>query len=547
MKSIEILSLVAAGVSLIACSSFNETAPKGSTLSAAQVKTANVVAPSRAEATFNGMYTQLGAPDQFYTNRADDFAFIMLMLSEDLEGPDAWIGESGYNWFSACGELSTRNADYANPYIRYATVYSEIAAANSVITSYPEDTKEPAAINKIAQARAIRAYSYLNLAPYFQFKYVGNEEKPCVPIVTEKTTDFTNNPRASVKAVYDQIISDLNYACDNLDENRTDKSRINKAVALGLRARAYLNMEDYDKALADAQGCIDICTAQGIVPTTPGDYTKPLFYDINEKNWIWGYDMKTVVAQADPYCTVTSWLSAFSGDGYAAACQCIPAINNILYDKISSTDIRKQWWLSESLHSDLLEDLVWTDSEGNSASGDDIPTFEIKDVKMKFYPYANVKFGSNTIGGTNNDDDYPFMRIEEMNLIKFECLAHSDEGEAKSELETFIRTYRDPSYSAPATRTLLDEIWFQRRVELWGEGFSMSDIMRLGKPVVRFHDEKNTVYPAAFCFNIPAGDGWLLLRFTTSETNTNAAIVDNTDGTIPVTGQFKDLKDGVTD
>ncbi|MBR0323004.1 MAG: alcohol dehydrogenase catalytic domain-containing protein, partial [Bacteroidales bacterium] len=35
---------------------------------------------------------------------------------------------------------------------------------------------------------------------------------------------------------------------------------------------------------------------------------------------------------------------------------------------------------------------------------------------------------------------------------------------------------------------VVTEIWFQRRVELWGEGFSNPDTRRLNKPLVRFHE-----------------------------------------------------------
>jgi hypothetical protein len=44
-----------------------------------------------------------------------------------------------------------------------------------------------------------------------------------------------------------------------------------------------------------------------------------------------------------------------------------------------------------------------------------------------------------------------------------------------------------------------------------------------------------------------ADDGWWLLRFTSSEMNTNLAIIDNTDGTQPVQYQNGELRDGVTD
>jgi hypothetical protein len=151
---------------------------------------------------------------------------------------------------------------------------------------------------------------------------------------------------------------------------------------------------------------------------------------------------------------------------------------------------------------------------------------------MEFLPYTNVKFGMNTVGGTLNDDDWPFMRVEEMILIQVEGLAKSGSpAQAKAMLEDFVRTYRDPAYSADASgRSLEDEIWFQRRVELWGEGFSNNDTRRLNKPLVRFHGGEESNVPEAFRFNMTADDGWWLMRFTSSEMNTNLAIIDNTGG-----------------
>ena len=58
----------------------------------------------------------------------------------------------------------------------------------------------------------------------------------------------------------------------------------------------------------------------------------------------------------------------------------------------------------------LLDGLTWTIG-GVSVSGQDIVTEQIvvenSVVKMPFDTYTNVKFGMNTIGGVNNDEDWP--------------------------------------------------------------------------------------------------------------------------------------------
>ena len=541
MKLNKYAFLALASLAFAACD-MEEVKPQGGTLLASQVQETNILAPSRAEATFSGMFTKLGEPLSIFgsSNRPDDFGFIMMAFSNDLEAADIVTPNSGYNWFSTCGELSSRNADYANPYIRYAVPYNQIAAANDVIKSFPADTEDPDALNKMAQARAIRAFSYLNLAPYFQYSYAaGAKDLPCVPIVTENTEDFTNNPRATVAEVYQLIVDDLTYAIEKLEGYvRPDKSKIDQQVAYGLRARAYLNMEMWVEAAADAEKA-----AAGYTPATIEEVSTPFLYSLDEHNWIWGYDMTETTAATFTYATSSAWIRSLSGDSYSAAVQVYSSINNLLYNKIPSTDVRKGWWVDENLESPLLENLTWA-----GVSGQAISTLEITDVKMSFLPYTNVKFGMYTVGGTTNEEDWPFMRVEEMILIQAEATAKAgDEAKGREILDNFVKTYRDPSYSSAATgRSFSDEVWFQRRVELWGEGFSNNDTRRLNKPLVRFHDNKSN-FPEAFRFNMPADDGWWLLRFTNSELNTNLAIVDNTGGAMPVQDQHAELRDGVTD
>lgn len=536
------LIIIAAGLYMAACSWKEVIPPQGEYILTQQVQQTNDLVSSRADATFNGMYTKTGAPGSvFGGSRPDDFGFIMMAFSNDIEAADIVLANSGYNWFSACGMLTSRNADYANPYIRYAAPYNTIAAANEILASYSEDSEDESTIYKIAQARAMRAFAYLNLAPYFQFGYAaGAEDLPCIPIVTEKTTEFTDNPRATVAEVYELIISDLDYAIGNLDGYvRTDKSRIDIQTAYGIRARAYLNMQEWGKAVADAAKA-----AEGYSPATMDEAARPSFIDISEHSWIWGYDMTPDIAMFNPYATSSAWIRSFSGDGYSAGTQVYACINKILYDKIPETDIRKGWWVDENLESPLLATVTW-----NGVSGNAIAPLEIDNVKMPFLPYTNVKFGMYNVGGTNNDEDWPYMRVEEMILIQAEGLVKSGAPEeGRRILEDFVRTYRDPGYSADAGgRSLDDEIWFQRRIELWGEGFSNNDTRRLNKPLVRFHGGQASNVPEAFRFNMTSDDGWWLMRFTSSEMNTNLAITDNTGGTQPVQEQNPGLLDGVTD
>lgn len=526
-------------MTLGACSKMDEIIPETGSLLASQLQETNEAVPARTDALFTGMLSKLGEPIT-KGNRPDNFGFIMSDFSNDIEAADVVLANNDYNWFSVCGELSSRNANYANPSIRYSCCYNEIAVANDVLKGLPEDSEDSEIQYKLGQAYAIRAFSYLRLVPYFQFSYSVAADKPCVPIVTLETKDFTNNPRATVKEVYDLIIADLTTAIAKLEGyNRPDKSKLDQQTAYGLRARAYLYMGKWQEAIADAEKA-----AEGYTPASIEEVSHPSFMDINEHNWIWGYDMTTDMASSFPEATSSSWIRSFSANSYSAATATYARCNNILYAKIPSTDVRKGWWVNENLYSPLLEGLKW-----DKFSGNDIAPGEIADVKMPFDIYTNVKFGTNPIGTTLNDEDWPFIRVEEMILIQAECYARSgNANKAKEILTDFVKTYRDPEYDINGRNlTLENEIWFQRRVELWGEGFANADTRRLNKPLVRFTDAKTSIVPEAFRFNMTADDGWWLLRFPQTEKNTNLAIVDNTEGSFPVQDQHPELRDGVTD
>ena len=270
MKLYKLSAVMFSALLLASCSDIDNQEYAGGAISGEQSQETNSAIPSRTKATFAGMFTLIGDPchnyqTHFSDTRPDDFGFVMSAISLDLEGADMSMQDNGYNWFSASDELSSRNANYANPYVRYVIPYTSLGIANDIINAFPADTKDAEAINMIAQAKTIRAFDYLSLAPYFQGSYQTSKDKPCVPLLDGKN-DYTNNPRATVAEVYTAIIDDLSYAIDNLTDAREDKSRINKSVALGLRARAYLYMGEYAKALVDAEAAM-----KGYTPASLAD------------------------------------------------------------------------------------------------------------------------------------------------------------------------------------------------------------------------------------------------------------------------------------
>ena len=527
------------------CTKLNEIVPQSGTMLKSQLQATNAAVPSRSAASFNGLFNPLGMPNYYDYGTPDDFGVLMMLFCNDLESADATASDNNYNWFSVCGEYSSRNANYRNPVIRYRAPYSIIASVNDFLAGFGEDVEDPEVLAMMGQAEALRAYAYMLLANDFQFNYTDHKDDLCVPICSKETPDPTHNPRATVAEIYEIIMNDLNDAIEKLEGfERSSKKYIDQQVAYGLRARANLNMGNYAAAAADAEAA-----AEGYTPATIEEVSKPAFQDLEEHNWLWGFDMNADAAKTFRLATTSSWLRSFSANAYAAGTGTYTCINKILYDKIEASDVRKGWWVDENIYSPLLNGLTWDAGEGGKASGQDIADFEYDD-KLAFVPYTNVKFGCTPIGTTENAEDMPLMRVEEMILIQAEgYLKSGNDAKAKQILEDFVKTYRDPEYVVTfGGRNLADEIWFQRRVELWGEGFGIHDTKRLNKPLVRFlGTPESTNASPAFRFNMAADDGWLLMRFSNSELNTNFSIVDNTNGELPKMDQNPTLRDGVTD
>lgn len=518
MKMInKILIFLLGAVVLISCEDILETAPEGGTLTQEQKKDAFEANPALLASDVAAMYANMIAFGAILgEDYHNDFGYAAACLMMESNGADMTCANVGYNWFAPNASYADRVYTNTRTLFMWNLFYKQIASANLVISSVDSATTDPTLKAFRGQALAVRAFDYLNLAQTHQFTFIGHEEKLCVPIVTEKTTteQLVNNPRASVKAVYQLIKNDLDEAITLLEGyKRPDKGYIDQAVAYGLRARANLIMGEYSEAADDAEMALNL---SGAGPYSRDEVSVPAFWNANDNTVIWA----NIITENNDIVTtgiinMPSHLCSFYTDGYVGV-GAWKKINKPLYDLISKTDVRKGWWLNENLESPLVADASYDKWFGIASSDGD------------FGPYTNVKFGAD-----NNDlntlipaQDWFLMRAEEMLFIKAEGLAMSGRvGDAKNLLENFVKTNRDSNYKCNAStpETLRDEIWFQRRIELWGEGFYYFDIMRLKKPVTRVENGV-TSFPDAWQFNIPSEDPILLWLVPKSEIEANEGI-----------------------
>lgn len=445
--------------------------------------------------------------------RHDDFGFPSIMLRTDSRGIDMVADNSGYNWFSDPMAYSDLIGNHT--YYYWQTLYNQINTANITIKNYVERSGQPLFQFYLAQAYATRAFCYFYLAQMYQHTYIGNEDKPCVPIVTENNMD-EQMPRASVKETYDFMIQDLDRAAYLLEQTsvkRPHKGFISKEVVYGLRARINMVTNNWTVALEDADRIINASVAS---PYTREEVSRPTFININDDAWLWGIDVEeTDRAVTSNIVNFPSHMGSFSY-GYAQVGGW-RRISKALYNAIPETDVRKGWFL-----------------DGNCQSQNLTIDQTVYVGKYGMQPYTQVKFApyNNELGTSINASDIPLMRIEEIYFIAAEAQARLGNLEAsRNLLNTFVSIYRDPAYNCTLSTQdeILDAIWMQRRIELWGEGHSYFDLMRLNKGV----DRRGAGFQTQYVFNIPATDAALIYPIPDSEMNKNMNLVNNPEATQP--------------
>ncbi|MBQ8463290.1 MAG: RagB/SusD family nutrient uptake outer membrane protein [Prevotella sp.] len=483
MKINKIFYLAAASVLAVSCADL-DTEPQGSTVTADQKAEVAANDPSKVSASVTGITTMFSIYEKSFSSH-HDYGHASMMLFNDSRGIDLIGFDTGYNWYSAGLTLGDRTLNAYGSYYAWVNAYNQIFAANAVVGQISAETENSTLKFYLAQALCIRAFDYFNLIQQFQFTYKGNEDAPGVPVILDTNADEAGAngiARNTVGEVYEQILADLNLAVDLLEastEVRADKRYVDLGVALGLRARVNLVMQNWAEAAADAQAAIAATDAE---PISIEEASKPGFVSMTEKDWMWGI----YIAETDRVVTsaIVNWPSHMGSFNYGyASVGAWRMINPSLYNMMNVTDARKGWFLDASSKSVNL-----TAQQQAYVTQNKMPAY----TQVKFAPY-NGELGTST-----NANDVPLMRVEEMYLIVAEAQAMAgNPAGGKTALENFVKTYRDPQYTceAASAAAVQDAVWVQRRIELWGEGLSYFDLLRLRKGIDRASTLFSTVDP----------------------------------------------------
>lgn len=530
MKTILKFSLMLLGAATLTTGCIEEIDPQTSTVTAGQV----AAAPNALDSYVSALTSSLCGTYKFGSSYPYDLggypSFLLQwgVMGQDLI-PDTG-SQMGYWYYCSVG-LGPRYLICQFPWTYFYGWINNCNLVLGITGTEPTDEKQR---EGAGLAYAVRAFCYMDLARMFAQKtYASDPDAETVPKVTESTIDLANNPRATNADMWAFILEDLDAAEALLkDYDRgSDKTKFDVSVVYGLKARAYLTMENYVEAERYAK-----LAQAGYTPLTEAQWLDRMTA-FNTPNDAW---MLCVTYKADDPAILendsdTNWgaqlfLEVNSGGLYASAYGDPKRIDAHLYSTIPATDYRKKAFVDPAVdalatkadqiafleqYSDYADVLV----ETPSTTGD--------------LGYLQLKFRAGG-GEAGRLDSYkatvcsvPLMRVEEMMLIEAEAVGMQAgrEAEGKTLLQNFAQL-RDPSYTYNNFLSFRDNVWWQRRVELWGESaIATFDIKRLNKGIIRSY--AGTDHPEGYRYNTDDVPQWMTLCIVQTETNYNLACTNN--------------------
>ena len=436
----------------------------------------------------------------------DDYSMMSILHSTDMAAEDMTMFSS--SWHNYDYEMDNRMYNYRRVNVNWTTLYTMIAKANEIISLFAETPEDVDLRGALGNAYAVRAYAYLYLIQLFQNPTdattgLVNLDLPGVPVFKASTEGLTEEEatqlqgRNTVKVVFDEIEDNILTAIELLEGyQRPTKAYINTAVAQGIAARYYLLAQNWEKAEAMAKA------ARANYPVMSGNAEangiRDGFMDVNNTEWMWGFDHSTETQTT--YASYFSHISNLS-PGYSGILYTGRGVDARLYSLLSDTDYRKMYWFN--------------DAKGNSYSTA-VPSEEA--VAWQ-YPYAILKFGWDGAWTM----DYLWMRGAEMVLIEAEAVARQEgRGEEAAIILGELMSKRDTEWNMPSVTA--ENVYFQRRVELIGEGFAYFDLKRMAKGVDRNYEGNNHL--KGYAITVPAGDPRWVYQIPQKEIQENLQISD---------------------
>lgn len=454
-KIIYILSIATAALLASCNQDLLETAPTD------QVSGETIFANAEAaQVAVNGIYRAMRVNSWSSGWAAENPGVLSMPLVFDLMGEDHYMATQGNGWFYYDYGYNV-DSDYTSTsgrqYAQWNLGFTMVSQANYVIAASEKISGSNSGKNVLAQAYAIRAFAYMYLSEFFcQGNYTANKDTPGVPIYTKSTDASTKGAaRGKLSDVYAQINADYAEAVKLFTEAgiaQSDASHIDLYTTYVLWARVLMAEGDFESAYQKATlalGKPDLTRVATLAAL--GN-----FNNVAAKDVLWGF---TVIAdQTGPYGPFHTHMDPVNGGYGKGGHQCADAW---LYASIPATDGRKAWWIVDSgghpvQYKFLLRDVATS----------------VADVIMVRAEEAILIAAEAAIRKTSPD-------FAAARTLLTELMAKRDDAYA-ARLATYTNSANYGTDTKAAPTTLMEEILWERRVELWCEGMGrLYDLRRL--------------------------------------------------------------------
>lgn len=394
------------------------------------------------------------------------------MLWMDMLGEDLVYTKGNAQWQSQAKWTLHRNTSSSHIKFMYSMFYEIISNVNMIIQNVDQAKGIQMERDYIkGQALAYRAFSHFCVVQLWGERYYPGQENKQEGIILKTDNSIQPQARATVEQVYKQINDDLDDAIALLEKvstARTTKLHIDVHVARGMKARVLLTQSRWGEAAQMARLVIDKSGTK--LQDNTYDFKQGRMCDASNTEWIWAKIAQPTLETG----ALTNFYSFISNTSASYNKNTPRAIYNLLYDKISTSDVRKKIWLPTA--TSMAKKGIACPVAGNIFNW----------MSQKFivdYPDNT----SSSYAGNLYTADLAFIRLPEMMLIEAEALARDKkDGEAAQALYPLAKS-RDKNYvlSSSTGSALIEEIMIQRRVELWGEGFRFTDLKRLNMDLDR--------------------------------------------------------------
>ena len=403
--------------------------------------------PKLLNGNISGLYTTMFTPAVGGTTGHDDFGQKGIDIYTDMLESDMVLAGVTYGWYSNLVKyVATPNYTTNENYIPFRYYYRQIFGANTIIDILGGNDAVLTGGNAITmgQAKAMRAYANFYLSQLYAKEY-GDGSAKILPIYKTADSKFANQPKSTAKDVWDLMVKDLTDAIALLNGfTRGTKDQVNQNVAKGLLAyvlAARGTQADWAQVTtltSDIMAAFPKTTKAYYVYDGTNIATAG-FNNVASPSWMWGVDL--TLAQG---LNLISWFGQIDQFTYSYTFAGDPKqIDRGLYDAIRPDDARKGQFAAPTA------------------------TYKLQPINKIFAP-------ARTSGGTRYVDmDYVYMRSDEFYLMNAEAKARTgQDGPAKTQLTAFLSDrITDVSYiNVLAGQSLLNEIYLQTRIELWGEG-----------------------------------------------------------------------------